>query len=293
MSISGILSSPAQRSLFIWLSTVIIVLFVTLVLIIYHFSPDDRGWNLLLDVLVALVSAVIFFVASTIFAKHLFDDPLELSVANKLLPQDIELALRDMAESATEYRIFVRTGRHFRSEILPILVKTAVRQRRPVIVHVILLDFRNGEICEKYASFRKSSSFDRFHWTQSYVQTEILATILKLIEAAHQHPALVKFNLYLTSRLSNFRIDGSQDQIIVTREDPKDVASRFRFPHSEFSAHLNEFTWIRDEAFMVEASSVTGTRLNDIEKMFGNCDVVLELKGAASEAMDGPSPYIR
>ena len=293
MSIFGIRSSPFQRRIFLCLSLLTIFLFVGLVLIIYYFSPDDRGWNLLLDVLVALASTAIFMVTSTLIVKNLFHDPYELSVANKLLPQDIAQALSEIAETALEYKIFVRTGRHFRSAILPILVSTAVKLRRPVKIEIILLDFRNDRICGKYSSFRKSSSFDHFQWSRKYVQTEILATILKLIQAAHDHPSLVRFNLYLSSRLSNFRFNGSQDQIIVTREDPKDLASRYRLGDNDFSAYVNEFDWIREEAFKVKTKSGNDAPTTTLRTMFDNCPIISELESDATDAMNSRSPYIR
>ena len=75
MSVFGILSSPYQKKLFLRLSFLTIFLFVGLVLIIYYFSSDDRGWNLLLDVLVALASTAIFMIASTLTVKKFFHDP--------------------------------------------------------------------------------------------------------------------------------------------------------------------------------------------------------------------------
>ena len=172
--------------------------------------PDTRGWNLVISVLVALNSSAVFAITAFLYVKYFFDDPYEASLANKLLPQDIGQALTEMADSAWEYKIFVRTGRHFRAEVLPVLTKNAIAHRRQVTIDAILLDFRNDDICDKYASYRKSSSFDRNNWTRKYVQKEIMATILKLLEAAHDHSSLIRFNLYLSTRLSTFRFDGSQ-----------------------------------------------------------------------------------
>ena len=293
MSLQGIFSSPTQRRRFLLTSSFIILASVFLVLTIYLCSPDTRGWNLLLDVLVGLLASAIFVIIAALYVKYFFEDPYEIAFASKLLSKDIGPALRKMATTALEYKLFVRTGRHFRADILPLLVDNATRLRRPTVVEVILLDFRNDDVCEKYALYRKSSSYDRFQWSKEYVQKEVLATILKLLQAVHDHPSFIEVNLYLSSRLSTFRFDGSQEQMIVTREDPKDIASRYRSSDTEFAAYLNEFRWSRDGACEVEIGIVSVAPIDKLRELFDNCPVIAELEEQAAEATESPSPYAR
>ena len=293
MSLHGIFSSRSQRRTFLLTSCVIILALLLLILIIAIVSPDTRGWNLLLDVFVGLSGSAIFVIIAALYVKYFFEDPHGIAFANKLLPVDIGPALVEMATTAQEYKLFVRTGRHFRADILPILVDNATRLRRRIEIDVILLDFRNDNVCEKYALYRKSSSSDGFSWSRKYVQEEILATILKLLQANHDHPSFIGINLYLTSRLSTFRFDASQEQIIVTREDPKDIASRYRSSDSEFSAYLNEFNWSREEACVVEIDEEREPPIDKLREIFSDSEIVAELKERAAEAMENPSPYAR
>ena len=126
-----------------------------------------------------------------------------------------------------------------------------------------------------------------------YVQKEILATILKLIEAANEHRSFVTVNLYLSSRLSTFRYDGSHDQIVVTREDPKDIASCYRNSNSEFSAYWNELSWARQEATKIEMILENEATAVLLRRMFDNSAVVAELEREATAATNNPSPYVR
>ena len=293
MSLHGIFSSPSQRQRFLLTSSVVILASALLVLIIYLWSPDTRGWNLLLDVLVGLLASAIFVIIAALYVKYFFEDPHQIAFASKLLPQDIGPALTKMATTALEYKLFVRTGRHFRAEILPILVDNATRLRRRTEIKVILLDFRNDDVCEKYALYRKSSSFDGYQWNKKYVQKEVLATILKLLQAVHDHPSFIGINLYLSSRLSTFRFDGSQEQIIVTREDPKDIASRYRSSDNEFAAYLNEFHWSLEGACEVEIGVVSEAPIDKVRELFDNCPVIAETEEEAAEATKSPSPYAR
>jgi len=293
MSLRGLFASPSQRRTFLLASSVINLTLVLLILLLFLKTPDTRGWNLVIGSLTALLSSSIFAVVGGLFVTYCFNDPFELASANKLLSTDVGTALTEMAQSASEYKLMVRTGRHFRAEILPVLVSNATRHRRPVTIEAILLDFRDDEICNKYASYRRSSSFDRHHWSTRYVQKEVLATILKLIEAERDHTALLTINLYLSARLSTFRFDGSHDQIIVTREDPKDIASRFRISDRDFSAYLNEFIWMRDDAFKVKNFPTAETPMAALRRMFDTWDLTPELEKDVRRAMNEPSPYVR
>ena len=166
MSLSGIFSSPYQRRKFLSISALFVAILIAFILFFYHYMPDTRLWNLIINILVALVSSSAFALAAVLFVRIFFDDPNEASLKKKLHPKDIGSALTDMASSTLEYKLFVRTGRHFRAEILPILLKNARRNRREVRIEAILLDFRKDNVCEKYASYRRSSSSDGEKWTK-------------------------------------------------------------------------------------------------------------------------------
>jgi hypothetical protein len=159
-------------------------------------------------------------------------------------------------------------------------------------VEVVLLDFREQGLCEKYANFRKLSSFDRHLWDTTYVQKEILATILKLMRASQDNPSLVDIELFLSPRLSTFRIEGSSDEILVMREDPKDMASRYRRAHRDFAAFVTEFSWIRDEAHHV-AKGASGGLPTTLLAMFGEDAWIANLQSVAEEATASMSPYVR
>jgi hypothetical protein len=143
MTIGGILSSPTQRRFLIVISALLIILCFVLVFILYLFTDDTRGWNILIAFLVASVASATFALFSALYLYYFFTDPFDIAAATQLLATDIGAALEDIASSATEYRIYVRTGRHFRATILPLLAATGARKRIPIRVEIILLDFRD------------------------------------------------------------------------------------------------------------------------------------------------------
>jgi hypothetical protein len=292
MSLAGIFSSASQRRIFLLTTVLLIILGLVLIWSIYYLLPDTRGWNTLLNILISVEASAVFAFASAWFLSYFFVDPSEIAARLVLLPQDIGQALRDVAADAPDYKIYVRTGRHFRAEILPLLIAKAARDRQPTNIEVVLLDFRDVEICEKYAAYRKMASFDRHLWDTAYVQKEVMATILALSAAANEHASLLHIDLFLSSRLSTFRIEGSSQDLVVTREDPKDLAARYSRSDRDHAAFLTEFMWVREAAKPVRKGT-EGSLPATLFEMFGKLDVISELEGPARHALGAKSPYAR
>jgi len=172
MSLAGVLSSRYQRKLLLLASFLIILLFLALTAFFWYMTPETRGWGIIIDFLVAIVASSVFALLSALYITYFFKDPFELDQARKILPQDIGGSLLSIANNASDYKIFVRTGRHFRAEILPALIRSAKKSRRHVRIEAVLLDIRDDSICEKYATYRKVASFDAELWTKEHVQKD-------------------------------------------------------------------------------------------------------------------------
>lgn len=292
MSLSGILSSPSQRRSFLLLSVLLLGCGLIGILAIASFAPNTPIWAAVNSFFISIVAGGVFALTSGLYLLCFFVDPNDIAASSVLLPKDIGQTLEDIAKRAPDYKIFVRTGRHFRAEILPILAKQARQNRLRIGIQVVLLDFRDETICEKYAAYRNASSFDGKLWCTRYVQLEVLATILKLIEASWENRGLLDINLFLSRRLSTFRIEGSSDEILVTREDPKDIASRYLRTHHDFPAFVNEFDWVRDEARAIALKGEDGVPAT-LLKMFGENALITSLEAQAIHATKSRSPYAR
>ena len=256
---------------------------IAALVVIYFFAPETRGWKLVSDILVALTTSAAFAFASAAFL-YFFTDPFDLDASTQVLPKDIGPALDALASNAAHYKLNVRTGRHFRADVLPVLSQKARKQRMPMRIEVILLDFRNSSMCRRYAEYRK--------YETDYVQYEILATIIKLIEASNANPFL-EIELYLSSRLSTFRLDGSNDEVIITREDAADYAARYSRSNPNYAAFMNEFSWVQKEAQRVPDDAATNRLPTTTSVMFPNDPLVLALADRAEHAKSETSPYDR
>ena len=95
-----------------------------------------------------------------------------------------------------------------------------------------------------------------------------MSTILKLIDASVA-TSFVDVDLYLSKRLSTFRLDGTTDEIIITREDRSDYGSRYNRSEPYFAAFVNEFSWVKAEAFHVKRSPGRTALPPTLRDMFG------------------------
>jgi hypothetical protein len=283
MSTRGILGSPYQRRVIVTFSLVAIAILLLFVILVNALTPETRAWKLVSDILVALTASAMFALLSA-GLLHFFTDPSEVEASTQLLPGDIDGALDALARSAADYILNVRTGRHFRAKVLPLLVEKANASRRHIKIEVVLLDFREAELCQRYANYR--------NWSLGYLQTEIMSTILKLIDASVA-TSFIDIDLYLSKRLSTFRLDGTTDEIIITREDRGDYASRYKRSDPYFAAFDNEFSWVKAEAFHVMKAPGTTALPPTLRDMFGDLSVIRSLLEAATQAKSEPSPYAR
>lgn len=292
MDLETILSSRSQRRAFLLATGLVLAFGLAATMAVAHWAPSTPVWNAMVGILGSIPAGGVFALLSGLYLWYFFADPDELAAQSYIFPKDIAESLETIAKTATEYKVFVRTGRHFRAKILPILVEQAHASRSPVHIDVVLLDFREGALCERYAGYRRSASFDRQEWSADYVRKEVLATILAVLRAANNNSGLIRVDLYLSRRLSTFRIEGSADAVMITREDPKDAAFRYQRNQSQFAAYRAEYGWVLDEAEHI-AGSATGNLSTSLGSLFGGAVVSADQEAAAEDAVGAPSPYVR
>lgn len=289
MSLSGIFSSAHQRRSFLLASCGLLLLCFLAIVWIANRPDQTPALIAFNSFLTSVVASGAFAILSTLYISF-FIDPNEVQKSAVVLPQDISQNLDRIVADSVDYQISVRTGRHFRADTLRKLLEQAKRHRQPIRVDVILLDFRDSSLCEQYARFRQSATFDSSLWDVEYVQSEVLATILAIARAKAEYPLLLNVQLYLSKRLSTFRIEGSSQEIIVTREDPKDFAYRYHRSHRDYAGYAHELGLIRTEASVIEIpTDVAPTEV--LQKMFGLGTIPAAVITKAQAAVGANSPY--
>ena len=290
MSLSGIFSSAHQRRSFLIASCTLLALCFLAILWIASIPQPSPALTAFNSFLTSVVASGAFAILSTLYISF-FVDPNEVQKAAVVLPQDISQNLDRIVAESVDYQISVRTGRHFRADTLPKLLEQAKRHRQPIRIEAILLDFRDDALCEQYARFRQSATFDSKLWSVNYVKSEVLATILTIARAQMDYPSLLIVHLYLSKRLSTFRIEGSSQELIITREDPKDFAYRYHRTHRDYAAYAHELGLIRREAASVEIPTKVAPS-EVLQSMFGLGIIPSDVVTAAEASVKESSPYV-
>ena len=103
MSLSGILSSPAQRRSFLLLSCLLLVggLIGTLALALY--APNTPVWAAANSFFISIIAGGVFALTSGLYLLYFFVDPNDIAASSILLPKDISQSLEDIAKKATDY----------------------------------------------------------------------------------------------------------------------------------------------------------------------------------------------
>ena len=284
----NLLHSRSQRRLLVTLSFTLLITVTLVTFIFYWLTPDARWANTIISYMLSFIASGSFALFSLLYLDYFFVDATKKKEATIVLPKDIRQKIETIAIDGLTYTIYARTGRHFRAEVLPQIMKQAKLKRRKVSIDAILIDLRDTGLCERYASYRSNASFDATKWSRDYVQTEVLATILSLADTAKKYGELAEINLYLSQRLSIFRIEGSAAQLIVTSENPKDIAFCYHKDSQEFNSYWQELEFIKKDA---TRQSLAGIQHDALAQLINAGSIFTELKEAAAIAQKNGSPY--
>jgi len=223
-------------------------------------------------------------------------------VIGELFPDLISNRLERAALTADEWDYVGHTGRYVRSRILPILGTRSKRGAVTVKVRFVIIDPTNAPLCAEYADYRgksRSSPFSPRVWDTAGIQTELLTTIICLIQAKARFPTL-EVKLGLAPSFSLWRFDRSNHMVVVTQEDPQQPAYRYEEESRFFNYHRQEceLAWSlarRIEVTAPQAEQLSEAQVGDIlQRLLGRTAArqLAPFLSAAYDAAKAPaSPY--
>ncbi len=257
----SILSKRHYRSAFYWLVALILVLSITLRFLVLPQYDTTLEANLpkfgaaLLD---GLVVSLIVTVLIGSFVFWLTPEILKKSVMDVLEPKEIGPLLK---KSATDTRTWIykgACGRYMRATTLPTLASAAKHEGLGRDVRITILNPNNDLLCAEYATYRRSlkSAKNGQPWTECKVKEEVIATIVSALRFKHEEP-LLRIELYLIDHFSAFRLDISDQYVIVTKEDKE--ASGLRADSGTYF-----YDSYKDDARLSERQSIKVNYQNEV-----------------------------
>lgn len=173
--------------------------------------------NLVVSLFISVfIGAFIFWITPKIVKRS----EMEVVDPNQINP------LLKLAANSTKFWIYKGAcGRYTRATTLPMLAEAARLEGIGRDITIYLLNPRNEELCEEYATYRQSlkSGNKKGAWTQQIVQEEILATAIYAL-TYHISQPLLKVRVFFLNNFSVFRLDVSDKYVVITKED-KDASA--------------------------------------------------------------------
>lgn len=143
---------------------------------------------------------------------------------------EVGRALSDCQRVTDQWLFKGGTGTYLRAVTLRACVDHARRDRRPLRIQVEIIDPTNDELCAEYARFRQSLSPGQDgtgeSWTTLRTRKESYATILALCWHQQRFSPL-SATVGLSSVMSTFRWDMSNQRLVMTQENPSGPALAF------------------------------------------------------------------
>ena len=251
--------------------TLLVISFAFLLILRFFVFPthDTNGkvdWHSLIGTtLDGLISTIIvsFVVAITFWW---IKSPLDrIPPGFEIVPSAISNTLESTAKESTTWEYIGHTGRYVRNRVFPILDDSSRRNNRPVHLRMMILDPRNLALCERYVNYRMQSRSNELfadNWTTKTVRIELLTTIAKtaLLSAKNNQ---VQCEIRFKCVLSQFRIDASDDRIVVTQEDPQEPAFSYPKGSKFFDYYRRENRLIWDQSPPFDLAAITPDKVSD------------------------------
>jgi len=229
----------------------------------------------------------------------------EESTISILRGNAITQSLTEARAEAKEWIFRGGTATFVRAVVLPECIQRARRARRPLNVRLEILDPRDLTLCERYANFFQHGvddpNEDELTWTGKGTQLELYATIFAACWWNQHYPSL-RIEVALSSTMTLFRWDMTQNVLLITERGPRFPAIMIReggfyydYWRNELDEHFSQ-CWsvaLIDAPRLSEQPTPTETRdLFDrlqltIPDYFSDEDVDLIVR----QAIDAQNPY--
>ncbi|MGQ0816655.1 hypothetical protein ACT4ZR_13510 [Acinetobacter baumannii] len=159
-------------------------------------------------------------------------------------------------------------GRYFRTKTLPEMVKRSRIDSLSREIKVIILDPMNDELCQAHANYRASTasaSLESDPWTSNKVQNQLYATIVNTLILQMQN-YLLTIQLRLASHYSTFRLDLSDNYVIVTKEDRSAPAIICNLKNYYYQSYKVEILTIEKQSKEVQKITSQNYKIGELKK---------------------------
>jgi hypothetical protein len=205
------------------------------------------------DLIISLVNKLFISILVTFVLSitTLFLSPYkkEKNLEQKIImPKDIGKELIKSRNGTERWWYNGSTARYTRNVTIPYFLEWCRDNKKSVEVNIQIIDPKNDKICKLYSDYRRGLDFPKKIKNVNnmditdvkWVKYELLATIICCYIWKKEQPLLI-INIGLKNYYSIFRVDLSTHSVIITKEDPKEVALFYTKGSSFYDAYYQDF----------------------------------------------------
>lgn len=229
----------------------------------------------------------------------------EASTVRVLLGNEISRSLAEARAEAKEWIFRGGTATFVRAVVLPECIRRARQNHRVLNVRLEILDPTNVDLCSRYANFFRhgveNPNEDERSWTAKGTQVELFATILAACWWKQHYPPL-EIATALSSTMSVFRWDMTQNYLIITERGPRFPAMMIREGRFYYDYWRNELWESFNQARQLPLGSAPllseRPTLEETRHLFLELEIKLpddysndDVSQIISQAIDADDPY--
>ncbi|TEU30273.1 hypothetical protein [Alkanindiges illinoisensis] len=217
-----------RRTFFIIVGLLLILVILVRCFVTPYFGADALNFiQFTVKFLDSFVVSLIITVFIGGFVFWLTPSIVKRSAIEVIEPKRINPTLKSSV-SNTRFWIYKGTcGRYTRATTIPKLAEAARIAGLGRDITICLLNPKNEKLCAEYATYRRSlkSAHANDPWTEKSVQEEILATAVTALKYQYSEP-LLRIRVFFVDHFSAFRLDITEDFVVITKEDKEASALR-------------------------------------------------------------------
>lgn len=183
--------------------------------------------QVIIMILDGLFASLIVTIFIGMFIFWLTPEIVKKSMMEVIDPKEIFPLLKKATINSKTWIFKGAAGRYTRSVTIPSMAESARSQSIGRDIRLSLINPKNTNLCKEYAIYRKSlkSASSTDSWDYKKVRNEVVATIISALITKHDEP-LLRIEIYLLEHFSAFRLDISDDYVVITKEDKEASALR-------------------------------------------------------------------
>lgn len=218
-----------RRTFFGVVALLLLLALITRFFVLPYIDPTQRMTSAalvgsLLDNFVVSLFLAVFLGA---FVFWLTPSIVKRSAIEVIAPKQINPLLKSATSATRSWTYKGACGRYTRATTIPKLAEAARTEGIGRDITICLLNPTNDSLCSEYATYRRSlkSGNSGPPWTRQAVQEEILATAITALKFQFSEP-LLRIRVFFVDHFSAFRLDISDQYVVITKEDKEASALR-------------------------------------------------------------------